>query len=128
MSTATARKATLFQGITSGNITSGSFTTGVLPGLGATITINYQKVGKLYFGFYINTSGGTATVGRVTGAGSIAIVQATLDSIAAFLGETVDTYYLGTNNDIYCIGNNAGTWSASQQSPVADTGLAFLAN
>lgn len=109
-------------------ITTGSFTTGVLPGLGSTITITYRKVGKLYFGIAISTSAGPAIVGRVTGGGSIAIVQATLDDIATFLGVTINTYYLDTLNDVFCIEDNAGTWNIGQQAPVANIGTSFLAN
>lgn len=109
-------------------IISGSFTTGVLAGIGATVTVTYQKVGNLYFSISVATPGAQATVGRVTGGGSIAIVQATIDNLFSVIGLTVNTYYLDTQDDVFCIEDNAGTWQAAQQSPVANICTSFLAN
>jgi len=95
-----------------------------------TLQIDYWKVGKLYYGFFVNQPPGFAS--SAVGSDTEVHAQETADAIAAILGLTINTYYIAESYSGYMLSYSPGSPGCWQQVTSSNANrflvMGFLAN
>lgn len=94
------------------------------------LQVDYWKVGKLYYGFFVNNTPGNRSA--PFGSGTEIHAQETADAIAAILGVTINEYYIAESYSGFMYSFSPGAPGCWQEVAATNSNrflvMGFLAN